>query len=620
MINYCHLILLAKNIVANNWRNIGNKASIIDMRLPQNWNRQMWNQAYDYAAAQGNKAEMQRLRDLHFSLKSENNENRVFAHTTPYKFTFFDKSKFGLTDEGFNGKGFYFSTTRIPEDPSVHKIPLGPHGEVPTMNYGKNKMYVYLKGNKEFDVGNPDRNFFEEPNTIGIVTDEAYYQKGHPTEVITGNPNHIKLADAEAFDDFGNRIPLADRDNFSTPDFRGEVHNTYNHPEQFMYPAEAIPEVGRSTRSSKSYVSPNIERVELVPEELMSGASKEKTTTRNFPISYGYDRKAVAAKAKEEFTDEIRRPLIIRAANEDNILADALDKTINGTSETRFGTGVRTMTEPGPHEVVTGTYYDLKTGQPVVRGSGLIGTGPVPVTATEGAYKSSGNFGNMISVTDSMLGGGKYGFRNWEELEDYVLNLDLDTQQFNYIADLINRTRSFESGLELGPKTTNGLIPKPLRKKEEQFLQYLVDQRELGDWLMGNMTMGAKNQRVVYPAPKEQQIIIGKNENSGFIGRKANIGMELNDFTGKPLLYHQVRGVPKELWPNGMQAEEQISRYNTNPEFQRTILSSKYNPKVIFPLHFQEIGPNPFPGMTTMQVKGVKSTFKKGGKIKVSAK
>lgn len=338
------------------------------------------------------------------------------------------------------------------------------------------------------------------------------------------------------------------------------------------------------------------------------------------PISYGYNRESVANVAKEEFMDKTRRPLINRAANEDNTLADALDKVMSGTSETRFGTGNRTMTEPGPHEVLTGTYQDIKTGQPVVRGSGLIGTEPIPVTATEGAYRSSGSFGNMSSVTDSMLGGGKYGFRNWAELEDYVLSLDLDKQEFNYIADLINRTKSFENGLELGPKTTQGLISKKLRSNEGQYQQYLADQAELSDWLMGNLNFGAKNQRVVFPAPKAQQIIVGQSEDPGFAVRTANIGMELKDFTGKRFMYHQERGIPKEFWPNGMQPETYFSKYNTSPTLQRIILSSKYNPKVIFPLHFRGIGPNPFPGMTTMQVKGIHSTFKKGGKIKISAK
>jgi len=160
--------------------------------------------------------EAQRLRDLHFKIKS-GNDNTVFAHTTDAKFTEFDKSHFGETDEGFNGKGFYFSTTRIPEDPSIYSIAKGPKGEIPTMNYGKNKMYTYLKGDREFNVGNPERDFFEEPNTVGIVGKAL---DGRPHEVIIGNPNHIKSADAVTYDNNGVRIPLGERDNFNINDIR----------------------------------------------------------------------------------------------------------------------------------------------------------------------------------------------------------------------------------------------------------------------------------------------------------------------------------------------------------------------------------------------------------------
>ena len=96
--------------------------------------------------------------------------------------------------------------------------------------------------------------------------------------------------------------------------------------------------------------------------------------------------------------------------------------------------------------------------------------------------------------------------------------------------------------------------------------------------------------------------------------------MELKDFTGKRLMYHRERVIPKEFWPNAMEAESQISTYNANPLFQKIILGNKYNPNLLFPLHLRVNAPNPFPEMITMQVRGIKPTFKKGGKIKVSTK
>lgn len=382
----------------------------------------------------------------------------------------------------------------------------------------------------------------------------------------------------------------------------------------FKYATDVIPKVARFGVSNHTgnWTQFGNNMYRLKPGYIgMNGVGVEKK-----PISYGYDRTFVANAAKEEFTDKVRRPLINRAANEDSTLADALDKVMSGTTETRFGTGNRTLTEPGPHEVLTGTYWDLKTGQPVVRGSGLLGTEPIPVTATEGTYKSSGNFGNMSSATNSILGGGKYGFRNWNELENYVLNLDLDKQEFNYVTDLINRTKSFENGLTLGPKTAQGLIPKTLRNSE-QYQQYLKDQSELSDWLMGNLNFGAKNQRVVFSAPKSQQIIIGESNDPGFATRTANIKMPLKSINGN-FNYYKSTKLNERLWPNGMIPEEKISQYNLlSPTDKIRLLIQKDNPQIMFPLHFRGIGPNPFHGMTTMQVRGIRPTFKKGGKVSI---
>jgi hypothetical protein len=144
------------------------------------------------------------------------NDTQVFAHSTSNSFNEFDQQFFGKTDEGFNGKGFYFSTTRIPENPAIYKIAKGPHGEIPYMNYGPRKKYFYLKGNREFNVGNPNRNFFEESNTVGFVGPE----NATVSEVVVGKPSQIKSARTLTYDDEGILIPLSKRDNFSINDFR----------------------------------------------------------------------------------------------------------------------------------------------------------------------------------------------------------------------------------------------------------------------------------------------------------------------------------------------------------------------------------------------------------------
>ena len=222
----------------------------------------------------------------------------------------------------------------------------------------------------------------------------------------------------------------------------------------------------------------------------------------------------------------------------------------------------------------------------------------------------------MSSVTDVLDGAGKYGFRNYSEIEDYLNNLGLNNEQLKYANDVISRLKSFDSQIQFGTETTQGLIPKNMRNTPE-FQQYAQDQLELSDILSGNLNWGAKNQRVIFNAPKSRSIITGESNNPGFATRTSDIKMPLKDFSGNEFKQFMDRGAPKLTWPNGMVAEDYLAKYNISPEFQRTILASKNNPMVLFPLHFRGKGPNPIPGMTTMQVTGIKPTLKKGGKINV---
>lgn len=81
----------------------------------------VFDRQYQRAISSGNSKRIQAVRDLHFKGKSGVEDNRTFVHSTKAKFNSFDKSHFGETDDGFNGKGFYFASTRIPEDPSIYK-------------------------------------------------------------------------------------------------------------------------------------------------------------------------------------------------------------------------------------------------------------------------------------------------------------------------------------------------------------------------------------------------------------------------------------------------------------------------------------------------------------------
>ena len=176
---------------------------------------QEWDQIYEAALKEGDTKKLKELRALHFQVKS-GNDPQVFAHSTNNTFNQFDKSFFGQTDEGFNGSGFYFTTTRVPENQSIFKIAKGPNGEIPYMNYGRNKKYFYLKGDREYNVGDPSRNFFEEANTVGFVSPKD----SKVSEVVVGQPTQVKNTRAITYDDDGNFIPLSKRDDFTNSDFR----------------------------------------------------------------------------------------------------------------------------------------------------------------------------------------------------------------------------------------------------------------------------------------------------------------------------------------------------------------------------------------------------------------
>jgi hypothetical protein len=84
--------------------------------------------------------------------------------------------------------------------------------------------------------------------------------------------------------------------------------------------------------------------------------------------------------------------------------------------------------------------------------------------------------------------------------------------------------------------------------------------------MMGDMRFGAKNQNIVFIAPKEQRIITGVSEDPGFASRQADIKMPLTDFRGKRFRYHLINKPYKNTWPNGLIAEEKIAKYNSDPE------------------------------------------------------
>lgn len=94
---------------------------------------------------------------------------------------------------------------------------FGPHGEIPTSNYGPIKKYYRLYGKRIIKTSNPEDDYFGTDN-IGVLNPK-YLGTDKPTEIIVGKPENIKLADAVTYDN-EVRIPLGERDNFNIKDIR----------------------------------------------------------------------------------------------------------------------------------------------------------------------------------------------------------------------------------------------------------------------------------------------------------------------------------------------------------------------------------------------------------------
>ena len=260
-----------QDIVANNWRNVGKGAQIVDMRNPENWMSHHWDIAQKKAWDTKNLAERQRLRDLHFKFNTPDNKYKGHLyHNTDTQFNEFNPEFIGKTDSGYYGRGFYFTPHKIDANSTLGPI--------------QKDVYVYLKNPRKITSSD----YISGPliNNDGAIVrngEEGWITlDGTPPpdpnevmEVVSNIPSRIKLADADAFDDAGNLIPLSQRDNFMVNDIRGEVHNTYNHPEQFIHPAEAI-------RTGRQYVRPTVGRRSITTREpLMSSNSKITITPKN---------------------------------------------------------------------------------------------------------------------------------------------------------------------------------------------------------------------------------------------------------------------------------------------------------------------------------------------------
>lgn len=236
---------------------------------------EQWTALQDAAIARGDMAEAQRLRDLHFVVKTPNNvvvKDGMPTHNyhgTDVNFNEFDIRKFGRTDDGDRGMGFYFS-----ENPKISGT-YGPiiqddylYAKTPYKGYDSNERYLGRGLSKQQVIDeliereiryrdNKVKSFIEQqkglkgksrayeklgitentpkeeieklvfenynidntiPHLVGNLEEADVFLS--PYENVVYKPNQIKSAKAVTYDDKGVRIPLGERDNFSINDIR----------------------------------------------------------------------------------------------------------------------------------------------------------------------------------------------------------------------------------------------------------------------------------------------------------------------------------------------------------------------------------------------------------------
>lgn len=233
-----------------------------------------WDLLYNKAISDGNLEEAQRLRDLHFVIKTPNNafvsngSPVVNFHGSPNDFNEFSLGMFGQTDLGDHGVGFYFSPSENYAKFYGKTRPFYLYAQTPYtgkrsrfLNRGKNYTVQHLIDKNRIAMDRETERSIkhmldqQRTNTPSIMYDElditentpehiirervkSLYDKRHKeyieslgnlddadsymsqSENVLWNDKHIKLADPITYDDSGNIIPLSKRDDFTNSNIR----------------------------------------------------------------------------------------------------------------------------------------------------------------------------------------------------------------------------------------------------------------------------------------------------------------------------------------------------------------------------------------------------------------
>lgn len=173
-----------------------------------------WTAAQDAALARGDMTEAQRLRDLHFAVKSSNSDaSRIlYSHSTDSKpFNVFDLERpTNYPQSNRNGRGVYLNQEISLDD---YEDLVNLYRKNPVGGWGKNNMLLRVN--------------FENPEIINSRLPYSKHPEGYvsvydgiPGEAFVRDTRKIKSDVAVTYDDKGVRIPLGERDNFNINDIR----------------------------------------------------------------------------------------------------------------------------------------------------------------------------------------------------------------------------------------------------------------------------------------------------------------------------------------------------------------------------------------------------------------
>jgi len=197
---------------------------------PYYWGYQQWNQRYNAAVESGNMEEAQRLRDLHFKIKTPDNKivdykenpHKVY-HGSPENWYIFDDSKRGIDDV------IYFSTDKAYADQYTIPRSQWQKGMIPT----KSSREFYLYGKEPINVGSDMYYGSVQDELIhnwanGLNADSVYGLDAitNPLNQSSGvefgvlRRNQFKLTKPITKTNTGEIIPIVKRDNFRNPDIR----------------------------------------------------------------------------------------------------------------------------------------------------------------------------------------------------------------------------------------------------------------------------------------------------------------------------------------------------------------------------------------------------------------